>query len=113
MDNKPAESFSLPYFAVIFVSRRTIVDAQYDDMAQQMLQLAKQQPGFLGVDSVRDSSRGITVSYWESEQAIAHWKLQIDHQQAQQKGREAWYENYQVHISKVERFYSFEKYLNE
>lgn len=30
-------------------------------------------PGFLGVESARDTV-GITVSYWRSEEDIAHWK---------------------------------------
>ena len=36
-----------------------------------MEELAKQQPGFLGVESARDhSGLGITISYWESLEAI-------------------------------------------
>ncbi len=77
-------------------------------MAEQMLRLAGQQPGFLGVDSVRDLSSGITVSYWKDEQSIQSWRSQLDHLQAQQLGRELWYEEYSVQVSKVERSYYFE-----
>ena len=51
---------------------------------------------------------GITVSYWESLQAIAAWKAQADHQLAQQKGKEQWYRKYTVRICRVEREYAFE-----
>ena len=113
MDNNKTQLYSPPYYAVIFVSQRTQNDHGYDEMAQRMLQLAQQQPGFLGVDSARNSLQGITVSYWKNEQAIAAWKQQIEHQQAQAKGRELWYEHYQVHVSKVERYYEFETKIDE
>ena len=77
-------------------------------MAQQMETLAKQQKGFIGLDSAR-SSIGITVSYWKSLEAIAAWKQQTDHIIAQQKGIKNWYAYYNVKICKVEREYSFEK----
>ena len=43
-----------PYYAVIFTSLRTAVDEGYGDMAEKMVALAAQQPGFLGVESARD-----------------------------------------------------------
>ena len=35
-----------PYFAVIFTSTRTEGDKGYEKIADRMLELAKQQPGF-------------------------------------------------------------------
>ncbi|WP_432473803.1 antibiotic biosynthesis monooxygenase family protein [Amphritea sp. HPY] len=52
-----------PYYAVIFTSLRTEGDQGYSDMASLMTELAEQQPGYLGMESARDSV-GITVSYW-------------------------------------------------
>ena len=52
-----------PYYAVIFSSHRTESDNGYGEMAERMVRLASQQPGFLGVESARESV-GITVSYW-------------------------------------------------
>ena len=40
-------------------------------MALKMETLTKQQPGFLGVEFVRNEI-GLTVSYWESLEAIAN-----------------------------------------
>ena len=98
-----------PYYAVIFTSERTEGDKGYGKMAETMEELALIQPGFLGMESARDSQLGITVSYWESVEAIEAWKNHAVHRLAQQKGREEWYQNYTVRISKVERAYSFEK----
>ena len=97
-----------PYYAVIFTSKRTELDENYSEMAMKMETLANQQPGFLGVESARNEI-GITVSYWESLEAIANWKQNLDHLDAQFLGRQKWYENYTVRIARVEKEYSFEK----
>ena len=97
-----------PYYAVIFTSIRSDLNDNYTEMALKMETLAKQQPGFLGVDSARNEI-GITVSYWESLEAIANWKQNLDHLDAQFLGRQKWYENYIVRIAKVEKEYGFEK----
>jgi heme-degrading monooxygenase HmoA len=72
-----------------------------------MLELASQQPGFLGVESARsESGLGITVSDWTSEEAIAAWKAHAEHQVAQANGQRVWYFDYQLRVAKVERDYS-------
>lgn len=75
-------------------------------MSQKMEALAKQQKGYLGLDSAKESV-GITVSYWENLEAIKIWKANTEHLLAQQKGREQWYNWYNVRICKVEREYQF------
>jgi heme-degrading monooxygenase HmoA len=95
-----------PYYAVIFTSQRTDGNRGYDEMAERMVQLATTQPGFLGVESVRGGDGvGITVSYWSSEEAIAGWRNNWEHQRAQESGHRIWYENYQVRVARVERAY--------
>lgn len=93
-----------PYYAAIFTSIRNEGDHGYSEMAQKMVDLAKHQPGFLGVESARDEI-GITVSYWETLEAIANWKANADHCIAQQKGISDWYKWYKVRICLVEREY--------
>ncbi|MBK8556655.1 MAG: antibiotic biosynthesis monooxygenase [Lewinellaceae bacterium] len=95
-----------PYYAVVFTSIRSQVDEGYAAMAERMLQLAALQPGYLGVESARDVL-GITVSYWESEAAILHWKKAAEHRLAQELGRSDWYAAYVVRVCKVERAYDF------
>jgi heme-degrading monooxygenase HmoA len=95
-----------PYYAVIFTSTRTSVEDGYAEMATKMVELAQQQEGFLGVESARNDV-GITVSYWRDLESIKNWKNNIDHIEAQLKGRSKWYENYIVRIALVEREYDF------
>ena len=99
-------SKNTPYYAVIFTSKLSKNDAGYEDMAKQMVALAKTQKGYLGIDSARNDI-GITVSYWEKIEDIILWKAQSEHQLAQQKGQATWYEWYDVKICKVEQDYQF------
>lgn len=99
-----------PYYVVAFSSQRTTDDdAGYGEMADQMVELAEKQDGFLGVESVRDASGfGITNSYWRDEESIRNWKRNIDHLTAQKQGRAMWYETYVLRIARVERAYGFD-----
>jgi heme-degrading monooxygenase HmoA len=95
-----------PYYAVIFTNQRTAGDGGYADTAERMVALAKQQPGFLGVESVRGADGvGITVSYWVSEDAIAAWRQHAEHSLAREQGRKHWYGQFSVRVAKVERAY--------
>lgn len=96
-----------PYYAVIFTSVRSAADPlEYSQMAEKMIVLAGEQPGFLGIESAREAV-GITVSYWSDLESVRKWKLQLDHADAQRKGRDRWYRSYSVKIAKVERAYNF------
>lgn len=97
-----------PYYAVIFSSVRTELEQGYIEMADQMIVLAAEQPGFLGVESARNEL-GITVSYWQDLQSIKLWKANICHLEAQKRGRLQWYSAYKTRIAKVERDYEMDK----
>jgi heme-degrading monooxygenase HmoA len=95
-----------PYYAVIFTSQRTPGDQGYGDMAERMVALAAQQPGFLGVESVRDAEGvGITVSYWSSLEAITAWRNNAEHAHARALGRSQWYQGFELRVARVERAY--------
>ncbi|MDD1796247.1 antibiotic biosynthesis monooxygenase [Enterovibrio makurazakiensis] len=94
-----------PYYAVIFTNLRTALDDGYGETAARMVELAEQQPGFLGVESARDTL-GITVSYWRDLDSIKQWKANVEHIEAQKLGRKKWYAAFTTRIAKVEREYS-------
>ncbi len=95
-----------PYYAVIFTTLRKEGDHGYEEMAKKMESLAAKQVGFLGFETAR-SAMGISVSYWESLEAITQWKNNSEHLIAQKKGKELWYQWYKLRICLVEREYEF------
>ena len=96
-----------PYYAVIFSSKMINTDRDYEALAEKMVTLAKDQPGFLGYESARSTTGfGITVSFWANEESIAEWKQHAEHRIAQERGRTDWYEHYEVRVAKVERGYA-------
>lgn len=92
-----------PYFAVIFSSVRTKEDNGYVEAAQRILALARQQPGFLGYESARNEL-GISVSYWDSLEAIKSWRNHPEHRFVQSLA-DQWYVASCIRICKVERSY--------
>lgn len=99
-----------PYWAVIFTNQRNDIDAGYADMGERMMALAPEQAGFLGVDSVRGlDGFGITVSYWQSQEAIAAWKANAEHQLAQREGFARWYSGFELRVARVERAHGWRR----
>ena len=66
-----------PYFAVIFSSTLADDAEGYSTMAARMVELAREQEGFIDVESAARTSEGfgITVSYWRDLESIKKWKL--------------------------------------
>jgi heme-degrading monooxygenase HmoA len=101
----PATNPEPPYYAVIFTSVRHEGDNGYGEAAKQMLELASQQPGFLGFETARHEI-GISVSYWSTLAAIKAWKENVTHRQVQSHATE-WYKAFRVRVCRVEREYGF------
>jgi heme-degrading monooxygenase HmoA len=101
--SKIANTPKPPYYAVIFTSIRTEGDNGYAEAAAHILEIARQQPGFLGYEAARVDI-GVSVSYWESLEAIKAWKEHPEHKKVQAKEK-LWYGENKIRISKVERDY--------
>ena len=107
MINGIASTPEPPYVAVIFTSRLGADNGGYADLAAEMVALATDQPGFIGVESARGADGvGITVSYWRDEKSVRAWKKVDRHRTAQAAGRAKWYEHYEVRVATVTRAYA-------
>src|SRR5947199_8575382 len=94
-----------PYYAVIFTSHQSSAEG-YAETSARMEELGREQPGFLGIESVRgDDGVGITVSYWSDLESIRAWKAQAEHRQAQRRGEREWYSHYVTRVCKDEYHY--------
>jgi heme-degrading monooxygenase HmoA len=108
-DDRFAGAPEPPYYAVIFASQRAAGGDDYGAMSERMAELARARDGFLGLESARDASGfGLTVSYWRDEAAIAGWKADLEHREAQRRGRHGFYERWELRVAKVERQKSFQ-----
>lgn len=97
--------------AVIFVAMRTQEDDDsYQAAAAEMSALAKKQPGYRGDDNARsEDGLGITVSYWQDDAHAKAWRDNAEHSAIRDRGRGRWYENYTLHVARVERSYDWHK----
>lgn len=100
-----------PYYAVVFSSQRNRHDeAGYAATSLRMAELASRQPGFLGLESARDADGfGITVAYFDSEDAIRAWRLHAEHAAARERGHSDWYAHFELRIARVERAYGWDR----
>jgi uncharacterized protein len=95
-------------WTVAFANGRREGDDGYSDKGAEMELLAMQQPGFIGVDSVRGADGvGITVSRWSSVAAMVAWRKLPRHAAAQSSGRAKWYEWYRSDVARVVRVSQF------
>ena len=102
------------YTAVVFTSRRrqdaSAADDGYVEMATRMEELARQQPGFRDILTVRGADGvGISVATFDSEQHAVAWKQHPEHLEAQRLGRERFYEWYRLEVTQVTRTYGWDR----
>lgn len=95
---------------VVFSSKLRLDDEdvrrEYEIVAKRMVEAASRAPGFLRVDSVRSpDGSGITVSYWRTEEDVARWRADEDHSRARRRGREVFYQDFYIVVSRLERSY--------
>ncbi|MGZ3710806.1 MAG: antibiotic biosynthesis monooxygenase family protein [Bdellovibrionota bacterium] len=96
----------MAYYAVIFTSQLSPNAAGYEQASEVMLERVSQMPGFLGFDSARGSDgKGITVSYWDSVDALKAWGRDPEHREIQERGRREWYQDFRIRIGLVDEEY--------
>lgn len=95
-------------YVVLFTSKLAEADEQYHKLNDALYQALVKQQGYLGHQSYRDEKGlGCTISYWENLESLKQWKEFPMHLKAQEKGKQKWYEFYQVKICKIEKEYEW------
>lgn len=104
----PVEAFEPPYYAVVFTTVRTEDQSGYSETSARMEEMVKEVPGFLGMDHAQTpGGLGITVGYFRDADALTEWRNNAEHRAAQKRGQAEWYQNYTLHVAKVERSHAF------
>jgi len=98
-----------PYYVVIFRCRRNGEDAAgYENARREMFEMARLQPGFLGVEAIGDADGdGVTMSYWTDEASIRAWRAHDEKGVICEKNRRGWYDHYVLQVARVERAYGW------
>ncbi|MFS8096818.1 antibiotic biosynthesis monooxygenase [Lentzea alba] len=108
MSDQPVQAFEPPYYLAVFTTVRTQEQTGYSETADRMEELVQDIPGYLGMDHAQTpGGLGISVGYFRDAEALTQWRTQAEHREAQQRGREQWYESYTLHVAKVERSHGF------
>lgn len=94
------------FYAVIFSSTKSNDLEGYEEMDNITMELAQQQQGFLGYESVANGNKSIFISYWKDAESIDTWRKNMTHIQAKSNA-EKWYARYLTQICKVEKSREF------
>jgi len=67
-----------PYFAVLLRTTPPGMDAgQFLDAGERMIGLAAAEPGFLGIEELRDDEADYTVCYWDRADSLKRWRGEL------------------------------------
>ncbi|MCB9025213.1 MAG: antibiotic biosynthesis monooxygenase [Bdellovibrionaceae bacterium] len=90
-------------YAVIFKTVRELpIPQDYLAMSSRMVELVSQMDGFVKIESITDNEgKGVSISYWDSLDAILKWKENKENLVAQKLGKEKWYKYYKVEVCEI------------
>ncbi|MBZ5522535.1 MAG: antibiotic biosynthesis monooxygenase [Acidobacteriia bacterium] len=98
-----------PSLIILFRSKLTSQAGEdYQAMNDELESLVRQNPGFIDVKSytAQDGER-LTVVWWRDEESLTEWRNLMRHREAQNTGRQKWYEYYKLEVASVVRSKSF------
>ncbi|GJL83798.1 MAG: antibiotic biosynthesis monooxygenase [marine bacterium B5-7] len=80
----------------------------YLDEAAVLRPLLESIDGFISVErfsSLTDPTKILSLSFFESEEAVATWRNLVEHRSAQSKGRFKYFNDYRLRVASVLRDY--------
>lgn len=83
--------------------------SQYLETAADLKQYLSSIKGFISVErfqSLTDSNKILSLSFWDDEQAIREWRNLGTHRAAQEAGRNQLFADYRIRVAGVIRDYS-------
>lgn len=83
--------------------------AEYLAIAARLREFLKDRPGFISIErfqSLTDDNKVLSLSFWESEEAVQVWRNLLEHRLAQQKGQKELFVKYRIRVADVLRDYT-------
>lgn len=96
---------------IVFRSRLTAEAGEdYQALDAELERLVLDQPGYVTHKAYRagDGER-LTLVWFKDQESLRTWKMQPRHLEAQRRGRERWYEFYEMEVAEVVRTSSFRR----
>ena len=97
-------------FAVIFeVTPTQQGKPEYLKIAGEIRGFLENRAGFISIErfeSLVHEGKLLSLSFWETEEAIAEWRNLLEHRMAQKEGKEALFASYRIRVAKVTRDYT-------
>jgi heme-degrading monooxygenase HmoA len=81
---------------------------RYFEIAGDLRPLLEKMDGFVSVErfqSVSQSDRYLSLSFWRDEAAVRAWRCHGMHRKGQQEGRNQVFQNYRIRVAEVVRDY--------
>lgn len=98
--------------AVIFeVTPKVIGKEEYFRIAAELKTHLIKIEGFISIDrfqNLNDPNQFLSLSFWKDEAAVKQWRNHFLHQQAQNQGKTALFEDYRIRVAQVSRDYSMD-----
>lgn len=93
----------------VFRSRlRAEAVAEYHDVAERTLELARTMPGFVDFKGfVADDGERVSIITFATAEAHRTWRDHPEHRAAQRLGRERFYESYAIQVCEVRGEHDF------
>ena len=85
---------------------------EYLGIAASLRVELEKMPGFISVErfeSLTEPGKLLSLSFWESEEAIANWRRHTGHRGAQKKGRSGVFAGYRLRVAEVVRDYTMDE----
>ena len=100
--------------AMVLISFRSRLSseagADYQALDAELEKMVHAQPGYVSHKSylAADGER-LTLVWFKDQESLRGWKMQPRHLEAQRRGRERWYEFYEMEVAEVVRTSSFKR----
>lgn len=80
----------------------------YFELAGELRAELESVDGFISVErfqSVTNSAKYVSVSFWRDEKAIQAWRNHTEHRAAQQRGKQELFADFRIRVAEVVRDY--------
>jgi heme-degrading monooxygenase HmoA len=100
-----------PQQIILFRSKLTDKAGEdYQFMNDELDALVRQNPGFVDVKSyTSEDGERLTVVWWRDEKSLSDWRNLLRHREAQNTGRQKWYQYYKIEVASITRAKTFER----